>query len=79
MAWQVAFLVIGSNPARFRALMIPSILEKVGYVITAAVLYSKARISAIDAQTAVPDFLLAILFTVAWVRSVPRPTAMGEG
>jgi len=32
MAWQIAFLVIGSNPVRFRPLMIPSIIEKAGYV-----------------------------------------------
>lgn len=32
MAWQIAFLVIGSNPARLRPLMIPSILEKLGHV-----------------------------------------------
>src|SRR4029077_1995823 len=44
-AWQIAFLVIGSNPARFRPLMIPSIVEKAGYVITVAVLYSHGRIS----------------------------------
>ena len=30
MAWQIAFLIIGSNPARFRMLMIPGILEKLG-------------------------------------------------
>jgi hypothetical protein len=32
MAWQIAFLLIGSNPARFRLLMIASIVEKLGYV-----------------------------------------------
>jgi len=30
LAWQVAFFVIGSDPARFRPLMIPAILEKLG-------------------------------------------------
>jgi hypothetical protein len=29
LAWQVAFIVIATDPARFRPLMIPSILEKV--------------------------------------------------
>ena len=51
MAWQIAFLLIGSNPARFRLLMIPSIVEKLGYVVTLAVLYAQARISAADAIT----------------------------
>ena len=32
LAWQIAFLVIGSSPGRFRPLMIPSIVEKFGHV-----------------------------------------------
>ena len=77
LAWQIAFLVIGSNPARFRALMIPGMLEKFGYVATLAVLYSQARISAADAQAAVPDLLLGILFIAAFVktRAAERRTA----
>jgi cytochrome b len=31
MAWQLAFLVIGSDPARFRPLMIPSIAASVRF------------------------------------------------
>jgi hypothetical protein len=38
IAWQIAFLVVGSNPLRFRPLMIPCIVEKLGYVSTLAVL-----------------------------------------
>jgi cytochrome b len=69
LAWQVAFLVIGSNPARFRPFMIPAILEKLGYVGTLIVLRSQARISAMDTQAALPDLLLAILFVAAFVKT----------
>ena len=69
LAWQIAFLVIGSNPVRFRPLMIPSILEKLGYVGKLAVLHWTARIPATDAQAAVPDLLLAILFMVALAKT----------
>ena len=69
MAWQIAFLVIGSNPARFRALMIPSMLEKFGHVLTVALLYGRARISTQDAQAAVPDLLLGVLFVVAFAKT----------
>jgi len=75
MAWQIAFLVIGSNPARFRPLMIPAILEKLGFVSTLAVLYAQSRISAADAQAAVPDLMLCVLFVVALattLRDVPE-------
>jgi hypothetical protein len=69
MAWQIAFLVIGSSPARFRPLMIPSMLEKFGYVMTLGVLYGQSRISTTDAQAAVPDLLLLILFVVAFAKT----------
>lgn len=69
MAWQIAFLVIGSNPARFRPLMIPGILEKLGHVAGVAVLYRNGRIGSIDAQGAIPDLLLAILFVIAFVKT----------
>src|SRR5262247_829637 len=71
MAWQIAFLVIGSNPARFRPLMIAGILEKLGHVTGVALLYWNARISDIDAQAAVPDLLLAVLFIVAFAKTRP--------
>ena len=70
MAWQIAFLIIGSNPVRFRALMIPAILEKLGFVSTLAVLYAQSRISAVDAQAAVPDLMLCVLFVVALAKTL---------
>jgi len=73
LVWQIAFLVIGSNPARFRALMIPAILEKFGYVATLAVLYGHGRITSVDAQAAVPDGLLGLLFILAFVKTRALP------
>ena len=69
MAWQIAFLVIGSNPLRFWPLMIPSVIEKLGHVATVATLYSQARVSTVDAQGALPDLLLGILFIVALAKT----------
>ena len=69
LAWQIAFLIIGINPLFFRALMIPAILEKFGWVATLAVLYGQSRIPAIDAQAAIPDLALGLLFVVAFVRT----------
>ena len=69
LAWQLAFLVIGWNPARFRALMIPAILEKFGYVATLAVLHWQGRIAWVDAQAAIPDGLLGLLFILAFLKT----------
>ena len=73
LVWQIAFLVIGSNPARFRALMIPAILEKFGYVATLGVLFGQGRIAFVDAVAAVPDGLLGLLFVLAFVKTRARP------
>jgi hypothetical protein len=73
LAWQIAFLVIGSNPARFRALMIPAMLEKFGYVATLAVLYGHGRITSVDARASVPDGLLGLLFILAFVKTRALP------
>ena len=76
MAWQIAFLVIGASPGRFRALMIPAVIEKLGYVLILAVLYSQSRIGAQDAQAALPDLLLGVLFLIAFVKTgTPEPRA----
>ena len=72
-AWQLVFLVIGRDPIRFRPLMIPSMIEKIGYIVTAIVLYRQGRITADDASTAVPDMVLCALFIAAFVKTpVPR-------
>ncbi|HKT80436.1 MAG TPA: hypothetical protein VJP86_09485 [Vicinamibacterales bacterium] len=69
LAWQIAFLIIGWNPSRFRALMIPAIIEKFGYVLTLLVLYGAGRITSVDASPAVPDGLLGILFVAAFLKT----------
>jgi len=72
LVWQIAFLMIGTNPARFRQWMILAILEKLGYVTTLAVLRLQDRISSIDVQPLAPDLLLGILFIVAFVKTRPE-------
>jgi len=66
LVWQFAFFVIATDPVRFRPMMIPSVLEKVSYVGALLVLYLQDRISAVQAATAVPDLLLAVLFVAAY-------------
>ena len=67
LAWQVAFLAIGSNPRRFRALMVPAMLEKYGHVATLMALYGQGRIAPADALAAIPDGVLGLFFTLAFV------------
>src|SRR5689334_12782368 len=45
LAWRAAFLVIASDPVRFRPLMIPAVVEKATFVIAVLLLYRGGRVS----------------------------------
>jgi len=74
LAWQFAFFVIGSDPARFRPLMILSALEKFIYGVTLLVLFLQGRLHGTDLMLGGVDTLLGVLFLVAFVktRALPR-------
>src|SRR5207248_9604283 len=64
MACQFAFLVIGSDAARFRLMMIPSIVEKLGFVLSMSVLFIQGRIHMTDVIVTSPDLLWGVLFAI---------------
>ena len=72
MAWQFAFLVIGSNPIRFRPLMVPSMFEKFSYVVTLVVCITRRGSPLPIFRRAIPDLILGILFVVAFVKTLAR-------
>lgn len=76
LAWQVAFIFIATDPARFRPLMIPSILEKVSWGAAVIVLVLQQRMHKSDLVFAVADLLLGFLFVIAYFKSSSR--ASGE-
>ena len=69
MVWQFAFLVIGSEPARFRPVMILAVLEKFTYGVTLAVLYLQGRLHVPDFALGGIDTFLGILFVVAFLKT----------
>jgi hypothetical protein len=66
LAWQLAFFVIAYNPKRFRAMMIPAVLEKIGFGAPSIVLYLERRLSAGDMALGCIDLLLGVLFLIAF-------------
>lgn len=73
LAWQIAFFVISTDPARYRPLMIPSVLEKFSYGIAVVILVLQNRMRSSDLLFAGIDLLLGILFITAY-RKTPRRT-----
>ena len=69
MAWQFAFLVIGSDPLRFRLMMIPSMAEKLIYGLTMGILYGQGRMTVAELLPVFPDLLICALFAVAFAKT----------
>ena len=69
LAWQIAFLIIGTNPVRYRTLMIPCMIEKFSFAIACAMLYMHQRIAAQVFGSSLVDLLFGVLFVVAYVRT----------
>jgi len=69
LAWQFAFMVIARDPARFRLMMIPSMIEKLGYGASLLVLYFQQRLHASDLVFGGVDLLLGVLFLLAFFRT----------
>jgi hypothetical protein len=68
IAWQCAFFVIGYSPVRFRPLMIPAVLEKILWMITLSILYSKGQVPRLSLiVNASTHGLLGVLFIVSFV------------
>ena len=68
LAFQLVFLVIGSDPRRYRALMPPSMVEKFSFVIAAYVLYAQDRIPTMMVAAATIDLVLGVLFIVSYFK-----------
>jgi hypothetical protein len=66
VAWQVAFLVIGNDPQRFRTLMPVTWLEKTWGLIAIA-LYVQNRISLQVLALGLIDLLFATFFVIAYI------------
>lgn len=70
LAWQFAFLLIGSDPARYRPLMPAAMFEKFSYVVAAAVLYAQGRLAAGGMLFgAFADLVLGTLFVASFLKT----------
>ncbi len=72
IVWQIAFLLIATDPLRFRPLIAVAILEKFGYVATLSVLYALGEIGLGQFVVIGPDAILGLLFVAALVKTSPR-------
>jgi hypothetical protein len=74
LAWQVAFLVIATNPLRYRPIMLVGVLEKLGYGVPAVILFIQGRTPALTLLTGLSDLVMGVFFIAAFLFTGARAT-----
>jgi hypothetical protein len=74
LVWQIAFLIIATDPARYRPMMIVSVLEKASYIIAVVALHLQQRTGLNILISAMGDAIFGLLFIAAFFAT--RPAAI---
>ena len=75
LVWQIAFLVIARDPARFRPLMPVTVLEKLAFAVPVILLYRDGRVASAILPFAAIDLVLGLLFFLSYRRTASPPAA----
>jgi hypothetical protein len=71
-AWQLVYLMMACDPLRWRPMLIPAILAKVGFASSVFVLAARGSLEVQDVLLPAFDLPLAALFAWAYVALGPR-------
>jgi hypothetical protein len=72
VAWQVAFLIIATDPRRYRPLIIAGVLEKFSFAAAIVALFARDRVPVTLCCFAAIDFAMGVLFVIAFTRLKSR-------
>jgi hypothetical protein len=81
LAWQVAFLIIGQDPVRYRPIMLAAVIEKISFAVAAIALFAGGRLPEIVLVFGMIDLSLALAFSIAFAVTparLPPPAAPPE-
>jgi hypothetical protein len=78
LAWQVMFVLIGSDPIRYRPAMVPAMLEKLSFAAGIPILYALDRVTAVWLGFAAMDATWLVLFSVAYLGTRPIASQQRE-
>ena len=68
---QLMYLVISTDPQRYRAMMPIGVLGKLGYGVPVLILHAQGRVDALTFWISMPDLVWAALFLWAWRATRP--------
>lgn len=77
LAWQVMFLIIGSDPVRYRPAMLAAILEKAGFAIAVPLLYLQERVTARWVGYSSMDAVWLAMFVASYLLTPRGPKGGG--
>lgn len=69
LAWQIVFLIISRDPARYRPVMIAAMFEKFSFGIAAVVLFLQNRLHAMMLGAGILDLILGVLFVISFLKT----------
>ena len=78
LAWQVLFLIIASDPVRYRPAMLPAMLEKAGFAVAIPLLYAAGRVPGVWVGFASMDATWLVLFVIAYLRTPKHAPTNGK-
>jgi protein-S-isoprenylcysteine O-methyltransferase Ste14 len=74
VAFQLVFIIISTDPLKYRRFIPACLVEKFSFGLAVAVLVLTGRTSGPIIAGAAGDLLLGILFTVSWFTTAKQPT-----
>jgi hypothetical protein len=73
VAWQFVFLIMSTDPVRYRPLTMAAVIEKASFGIAVFTLFALGRTSPTMLAAAIIDTVLGVLFVVAYMKTAtPR-------
>ena len=72
LAFQLVFLIIATDPVRFRPLMLAGIVEKFAFVIPTFYLYWQGRVAGSIVVGAALDLMWGVLFVASYFKTADR-------
>lgn len=77
LVWQILFLVMSTDPIRYRPMMLLSVLEKATAVVAIPWLYVLGRTGSLWLGVSAVDLVFGVLFLVAYRRTGRLPSSDG--
>lgn len=68
VAWQIVFLIISQNPAKFKLIILAAIVEKFSYGIAVIILFSQVRVVVPVLVVGLIDTMLGLLFIMSYFK-----------